>query len=134
MDNSVANFSGEQGLRIGRAVQAVERAVQAGGSEAYPDLLGWFTPNPHFAVKCTKDGGSAGSDSTTCSWTYTVKALDGTVLGAAISPTKYRLPNHEYVDLPADSIGAAYFDETGTLRLWDAGEIPASEDCVSPPE
>jgi len=47
-------------------------------------------------VLVTKDGGAAGSDSTECSYTYTVKALDdSTVLAEAQLP---QVPRYHYVE------------------------------------
>lgn len=81
-----------------------------------------------FPVTVTIDGGSAGSISTTCSYTYEVKALDTSVIGTAMTPEKRRFPNTPYTATPANSPGLAYFDSDGALHLFDANELPDSEE------
>lgn len=84
-----------------------------------------------FGVRVTIDGGSAGSVSTTCSWTYTVELDSGYVLGEELTPQKRRLPNVPYTSTPADSWGAGFFDKNGAFVLWDANELPEVEDPCS---
>lgn len=84
-----------------------------------------------FIVKAVKDGGSNGSASTTVSWTYTVKTLEGTTLATAKTPKKKRHPNVVYVDPSTTEYeGIAYYDASGVLQLFDANEIAAVEACV----
>lgn len=63
-----------------------------------------------FPVKVTMDGGSAGSASTTCSFTYHVEALDGSDLADHISPSTGRVANTMYV--AATGYGSACFADT----------------------
>lgn len=86
-------------------------------------------PGMQFAVKVTEDGGVAGSVSTNCTWTYTVKDLRGRTLATAKSPLKLRNPDTPYMSTPADSIGTAYYDEAGVLQLLDANERFDLEEC-----
>jgi hypothetical protein len=88
-----------------------------------------------FPVTVTIDGGSAGTVSTTCSYTYEVKALDGSVIGTGKTPEVRRYPNVPYTTTPANSPGLAYVDADGVLHLFDANELPETEDpCEGAPE
>jgi hypothetical protein len=83
-------------------------------------------PGVLFAVTLTQTGGSAGSSSAQCSFTYTVKTLAGDQIGAAIGPQKERLVNAVYT---AATQGVAYFETDGTLRLWDCDERASQTNC-----
>ena len=83
-----------------------------------------------FAVKVTEDGsGSAGSDTTLCTFKYTVDDLDGVELATSKAPMKWRNADTMYeMDPPADdAIGLAYYDEDEVLQLYDANEVPIIE-------
>lgn len=124
-------FSVDQGRRIAAVVRAHEKRVPDATSPLSPALEDRQIPNQIFAVKVYIDGGSAGSGSTTCSFTYTVKNLAETVtLGTAKSPKVRRLVNVPYTTTPNGSIGSAYFDEAGALQLFDANETPDLESCT----
>lgn len=82
-----------------------------------------------FPVTVTIDGGSAGSDAATCTFTYEVKALDGSVIGTGKTPEKRRFTFTEYSSTPAASPGTAYFDSDNVLHLFDANELPMTEAC-----
>ena len=81
-----------------------------------------------FPVTVTIDGGSAGTVSTTCSYTYEVKALDGSVIGTGKTPERRRYPNVPYTTTPSNTPGEAYYDSDGVLHLFDANELPQTED------
>jgi hypothetical protein len=91
--------------------------------------LGDQQPGGDFTVRITVDGGSAGSDEETCSWTYTVKSLRDKVIGTSLSPTAHRKPNIPYVETPADSDGVAYYNQNGQLVLLWANEQEDVESC-----
>jgi len=92
---------------------------------------GGTSPGGSFTVKVYIDGGSSGSSSTTCSYTYTVKTLSGKIVGTALSPEKRRYESVPYTTTPDGSTGMAYFDGDGVLHLWDANELPDLIDCSS---
>lgn len=58
-------------------------------------------------VTVEKDGGVAGSASTNCTWTYTIKDLAGTELDTLLSPHRPRYANTIYTQAPDDSYGLA---------------------------
>jgi hypothetical protein len=74
-------------------------------------------PNCYFPVLCTVDGGSAGSSSTTCSFTYTLKTQDGFTIATAKTPEAPRIPNNVYATPAADSAGVAWIDKNGVVQL-----------------
>jgi len=83
-----------------------------------------------FAVQVSKDGGADGTATTPASWTYTVKTVDDSItLGTGVVLARPR-PNGSMVVWGASpAFGLAFYDANGTLRLWDAGEIPATAAC-----
>lgn len=85
-------------------------------------------PQTIFAVRVTKDGGSAGTVSATCSFTYTVELDSGFELGTGLTPQKCRLPNTPYTQPDDGSWGAGFYDKNGDFVLWDANECPQVED------
>ncbi|MBX3378374.1 MAG: hypothetical protein KF678_15375 [Phycisphaeraceae bacterium] len=91
--------------------------------------LGDQDPQRLFSVLVTVDGGSAGSGTTTCSWTYTLKTERGKVIATQKTPEAHRLPNVPYVETPEDSVGFAWYDHDSYLRLLWANEQPALESC-----
>jgi hypothetical protein len=113
--------------RIFAAVRRIEGMVAAPPPQR--NQVDRHPPQIMFAVRVTIDGGSAGSASTTCSWTYTVTMDSGYLLGEEMSPEKCRLPNVPYVTTPDDSWGAGFFDKAGVFVLWDANECPQVEEC-----
>lgn len=84
-------------------------------------------PGETFAVTCTIDGGSAGTSSATCSFTYTVKDLHGVSIGMTKTPERRRFPNTPYTTTPENAPGLAYFGLDGALHLLDANELPDTE-------
>jgi len=80
-----------------------------------------------FIVKVTKDGGSSGSFSSTCSYTYTCKTLSGDSLGTGISPETHRITNVAYTAPGDNSYGIGFYDGE-TFKLYSAAEeVVASE-------
>ena len=78
-----------------------------------------------------RTGGGDGGDfeapsAVPASWTYTVTSLEGAELGTGVSPERPR-PDVEL--LAGGPFGVAFYDETGTLRLWDAGEVADYSEC-----
>lgn len=92
-------------------------------------ILGGRPAGEMFAVRCTIDGGSAGSAMATCSFTYTVKDLAGVVIGTSLTPELRRFSEVPYTTTPDDSPGEAYYDEEGDLKLFNANELPQVEEC-----
>ena len=83
-----------------------------------------------FAVKVTKDGGSAGSKDADCTFTYTVTDLAGNELGTTLAPKRPRFSHVEYAQPAADSPGLAYWDDQGDLQFYEAvEEIPKTDTC-----
>lgn len=109
--------------------QAVEDRENEGFALCLVRIIGGRPAGEVFAVTVTIDGGSAGSASADCSWTYTVKDLDGTVIGSTMTPQLRRFPEVPYTTTPSDSPGEAYYDEDGVLRLFNANELPQVEEC-----
>jgi hypothetical protein len=111
---------------VRRVIQSPER-VPADARE----LLRTLRPNVMFACKVRQVGGSAGSGSTDCTFTYDVYSLAGVQLNtSALAPKRRRFATVQYVAPPNDSIGCAYVDETGTLQLWDPNELPSLTTCA----
>lgn len=82
------------------------------------------------AVLCTVDGGSAGSDTTTCDFTYTITTLGGTELATTLTPKRPRYANVTYNTPTTDSIGQAYKDSAGDWQLYEAiEEYPTLDSC-----
>ena len=107
----------ESGTGTGKwAIVRVENASLTGGM---------------FAVKVYKDGGVAGSASTNCTWTYTVKDFAGTnTLATTKTPLRPRYTSCQY-DLPADgSYGLAFYDSSNTLQLYEAVQEKPTGDTV----
>lgn len=91
-----------------------------------------------FPVKVVKDGGVAGSPTTTCTFTYTLKDLAGTTIkknpagdnATSMTPLRPRYANCEY-DQPADdSYGKAFFDASGNLQLYECVQEKPKGDVV----
>lgn len=79
-----------------------------------------------FQVAVTQTGGSDGSPSTAASYTYTVKTQDSvTTLGTVIAVTGPRPKGLTNVG----TVGLAYYDSSGAVKLWSAGETPTTAAC-----
>jgi hypothetical protein len=96
--------------------------------------LGNDTRGVHFDVRCTIDGGTSGTLTSTCSWTYTVTNEAGGPLGATMTPKKRRLVNTPYSSTPAGTEGSGYYNALGQFVLFDANETPLTgPDCPEDP-
>lgn len=92
-------------------------------------------------VEIEWDGGVAGDSSTDCTFTYTLKDLEGNELATDISPETARYPNTTYLAAAATGAGtgtgggrssyAVAYNLDGTwLLLHIPGEIAASGACT----
>lgn len=84
-------------------------------------------PGMMFAVKVTQTGGSAGTKTASCSYTYTVKDLADQQLGASMTPQKAR-PWYGAMK-PGSGYGLGFYDASGTFYLYDANETLDTESC-----
>jgi hypothetical protein len=83
-----------------------------------------------FAVRLTQTGGSAGTSSAQCSFTYTVKDITNTnTLGTSIGLTGNgtRVVN---AAMTAGTYGMAYWHTDGTIRLLLADEKITQTNCT----
>jgi hypothetical protein len=130
MADRIALQTEELVRRLKNLLKEAEKSKRDARSPSETSAPRRVLPNALFAVLCTVDGGSAGSSSTTVSFTYTVTTLSGTELGTGLSPEENRLENVPYIENPDDTLGFAYFNENGDLRLWSANEEPELESCT----
>ena len=111
----------QTGLHVGFTGETTPRAillVQAAGPIIFP-------------VRVSKDGGADGTASSPASWTYTVQSLDGaTTLDAGVALARPRPNGSMLTQNASPAFGLAFFDSTAALRLWDAGEVPATTACT----
>ena len=78
-----------------------------------------------FPVDLTQTGGSAGSPTTTCSFTYTVKERESSVtIGTSLAVVGKRIPN---CAMTAGVLGLARYKNDGTLELLWADEVPVTK-------
>lgn len=106
------------GLCVGYTAEAAARMI----------VLIDAMASPMFAVSLTRSGGGDGTQTTPASWAYTVQSLDNSVtLGTNVSLSRAR-PNGSMI-AAASGFGMAFFDASGNLRLWDAGEVPNTTGC-----
>ena len=82
-------------------------------------------PFPAFPVTIAKDGGADGTPTSPATWTYTLTDMHGEQLGAGVPQSKPRPNGTSQVQTGAPAQGIAYRDESGNVKLWDAGETPA---------
>lgn len=85
-------------------------------------------------VRVTQAGGSAGDETTQCTFIYNVWDLREEVLGNSINtpmtPARPRPRIGEMV-APADrAFGLGFFDEGDNFVLYDVGEVEAVEACT----
>jgi len=81
-----------------------------------------------FPVKVTQTGGSAGSKTTKCSFTYTVDSIGGEELATVQTPSKNRPVVGKMKAPTADDYGLAFYNGA-TLVLYDANETLAASAC-----
>ena len=90
--------------------------------------IGVSLPGALFPALVTVDGGSAGGPAADCSFTYTVKDLEGNQLGVELTPQVPRLTNVGYLQPGENSPGLAYLDAAGAVKLYHvAGEVPKTD-------
>ena len=87
---------------------------------AYPRTGGLFY------VKLTKDGGTAGTNTTACSFTYTVKDVTGQQIGTTVAVAKDRLLT---CAMNEATKGWAFYDENNDLKVWDCNETMQQQNC-----
>lgn len=97
------------------------------------DLSRDVRPQEVFCVDVTVDGGSAGGSGANCTFTYSIKLRgDSEVLDTTVTPERPRMAGVQYATPAANSIGLAFFDDDGVLKLIQAiEEIPLTETCVA---
>lgn len=81
-------------------------------------------PAVFFPVLVTKNAGSAGTDTTACTFTYNVTDLNGTGLGNSMTPAKARGAGGVVATVAAGAYGVGFYNAAGAFVLWDAGETP----------
>lgn len=95
---------------------------------------GTTTPNYTFAlgevqpviyVSVSTDGGTAGDDTTTASFTYTATDLSGVVLGTTLSPTWARFKG----EVTAATNGTGYGNSGSGFVLLQVDEVPTTLTC-----
>lgn len=87
-------------------------------------------PRTIFPVTLTQTGGSTGTSTAYCSWTYTVKdlATPANVLATAKAPQNSRARIVKAA-CTAGTIGSAYRDSGGLIVLWDCDEVVTTTAC-----
>ena len=84
-----------------------------------------------FPVGISKDGGADGTQTAPATWTYTVTSIDGQTTWGTQVPLARPRPNGSMLpQTTATAFGMAFTDATGTLRLWDAGEVQNTTACT----
>lgn len=84
-----------------------------------------------FAVRVEQTGGSDGNSTTAASWTYTVRDVSSTVtLGTVVAVARPRPNGLMTYQSGSTGFGVAFYDDDGTLKLWDAGEVPTTGACT----
>ncbi len=76
-----------------------------------------------FPVLLTQTGGSAGSGTAACSFTYTVADIYGTSLGTGVALAHRQAV---YGKITAATSGVAYYDAAGAVILWSCNEVAAT--------
>lgn len=122
---------GQWGLPVGTIVR-VERGVDSAG-----DPLWWFdglSIGEVFPVKLTQTGGSAGSESTACSFTYTVNDVNSNQLGTAVdpdtSPSTFKRPSLGKMVAATGGLACWIEDSGATLSLRWINEVFDVEECA----
>jgi len=81
-----------------------------------------------FPVKVVKDDGENGDGNNPCTFKYTVKSLDGDILGQNMTPERRRTNGVVKDPGTEEHIGIAYYKD-GQLHLLDANEVPDTTTC-----
>lgn len=126
------NFTKKSAERIGKAVRIVESLATDSSADRNHSRYGVNAFRP---CKVEKDGGSPGSQTAPCTFTYKVMLLDGTVLAEGMTPRTGRPrigkmeAQEDVIPKGQDAIGQVFIDKDGTLQLWDAGEVLDLRPC-----
>lgn len=83
-------------------------------------------PSCLFPVTVSKTSGSDGTSSSIATWLYTVTSLAGETLGTSVAQTRPRQTGKQ----TPGTVGLAYYDNSNTLKLWDAGEVQPTGACT----
>lgn len=110
---------------------------ETGTGSKWAVLLLGAGPRGHFPVTVEKDGGSDGTVGAVATWTYTVRTEDwagtGTssdyLLATARGLSRPRPKGKMLFQAGSTGFGDAFYGPDGTLRLWDAGEVPDTGVC-----
>lgn len=121
-------LNGADGVPEDSIVQARRYQDQA-GAYFYQFTFGNIIPYFMFPVQVQKVGGSNGTNSAAATYTYTVLDLNGVSIGTPIGQTRPRPIGAVTFQAGATGYGVAFYAADGTLKLWDAGEIPQVEAC-----
>jgi hypothetical protein len=128
----------EMNAVAGLADGLIIRVFAALGSDG--NVSYWFIGPPSdpdftFPVKVQQTGGSQGTGTTPASYTYTVRTLawngtsGGETLGTGVAQSRPRPNGRVTFQAGSTGYGVAFYDGS-TLRLWDAGEIPITNECT----
>ncbi len=126
---------------VGWIVRVLIATIEFAADDRRKLAFFWLPARPLlFPVFCSVDGGSAGNESTNCSFTYTVKTIDESgTLDAGVSPERRRIKFTKYLTestidaADGDSDGIAFFDPTGTLKLQIVfNELPVFRTILFP--
>ena len=102
-------------------VDAVEGRSDSGSVNQFYQITTLVIPSGVFPVNLTQTGGSAGSGTAACTFTYTVKTLAGGTLGLSITPIMAR-PTLGLTT--AATHGLAYMSGSTVILQW-CDEVPA---------
>jgi hypothetical protein len=123
LNQSQASFFGKL-LRSKTDFTKTVRRQRDGGRDVQPQDV--------FCVDVTVVGGVAGGSGGNCTFTYSLKLRgDSEVLRTGVTPERPRMAGVQYATPAANSIGTAFFDDDGVLKLIEAiEEIPLTETCT----
>lgn len=120
-----------------RLMDAIERAANltVGGDLEMLDTASgrciWHAPSssPGLSpVRLVQTGGSAGSSSAYCTYTYTVKDTTNTItLGTNVAVTFARPFKAQCIT--AATYGVAYYDSTGAIKILSCDEVFKTTNC-----
>jgi hypothetical protein len=134
-------YPGQMATLPQRTAEGASGAGQPSAPIGFASSPATDAPAQLFPVFVTVDGGVAGGATTDCSWTYKVFSFfDGKPLQQMVSgqlkdvdkrsPAVPRFPKVTYAKPPALSLGIAYRDQEGTIKLYHvAAEFPEINNC-----
>lgn len=137
--NPLRELNGVTGIANNTYVQAYGVGTTSNAIVYVFEYVGLINPAATFAVKVQQTGGSNGTDTTTATYTYTVRTLPwngtsgGETLGTNVPVSRPRPNGLMTVQAGSTGYGLAFRDGS-TLILWDAGEVPdTTVDCEETP-